>query len=429
MLAALKADPWGAPSFMEGDAPSQFEAVTSIPPLSFVKAPIRGMYNAYGAIARGEQPDPGDLLAVAGGVGAPGLGKAAAPGEVAFGAGPIRAWHASPHDFGSIGERPFSLSKVGTGEGNQAFGHGIYSAQGKPTADSYFEQFSRRPVQEGNMFYNGRPIDERHPELPTPDLQSLAKVLVNRGDRLHEGDFGAAWDEMSKRRTDPTGVFAHFGRNLDKIDPTGLSIGPKARMYELDIHENPEKLLDWDVGTTRQSPHVRGVMDRLDLTRKLPDASGQNIWKYLVGVLERKYGEGAPAEAANILDSAGIPGIKYLDRASRLGGGGLIPKPVIQALNKLDYLGFDTPGQAMRALRENLKAGHNPMDIWDLNRPEDAAHAKTIMDYLHNPPSATRNYVSFDPSTIEIIGKYGIPAVMGLGAAGMEAVSGVKGKK
>ena len=38
--------------------------------------------------------------------------------------GPIRAYHSSPHDF-----EQFDLGKIGTGEGAQVYGHGIYAAE------------------------------------------------------------------------------------------------------------------------------------------------------------------------------------------------------------------------------------------------------------------------------------------------------------
>src|SRR5207342_2800679 len=48
-------------------------------------------------------------------------------GEAVLGSGvvrPIRAYHSSPHDF-----EKFDASKIGTGEGAQVYGHGIYFAE------------------------------------------------------------------------------------------------------------------------------------------------------------------------------------------------------------------------------------------------------------------------------------------------------------
>ncbi len=45
---------------------------------------------------------------------------------------PIKAYHGSPHDFDK-----FDLSKIGTGEGAQAYGHGLYFAENEGVAKSY----------------------------------------------------------------------------------------------------------------------------------------------------------------------------------------------------------------------------------------------------------------------------------------------------
>ena len=44
----------------------------------------------------------------------------------------IRAYHGSPYDFDK-----FDISKIGTGEGAQAYGHGLYFAGNPGTAGSY----------------------------------------------------------------------------------------------------------------------------------------------------------------------------------------------------------------------------------------------------------------------------------------------------
>ncbi len=52
----------------------------------------------------------------------------------------IRAYHGSPHDFDK-----FDLSKIGTGEGAQAYGHGLYFAENPKVAESY-----SHPVEPGS---------------------------------------------------------------------------------------------------------------------------------------------------------------------------------------------------------------------------------------------------------------------------------------
>jgi len=49
-----------------------------------------------------------------------------------MGMGQIKSWHGSPHKFDK-----FSMAKVGTGEGAQAFGHGLYFTSEKKIAEHY----------------------------------------------------------------------------------------------------------------------------------------------------------------------------------------------------------------------------------------------------------------------------------------------------
>src|SRR5215510_3136348 len=66
----------------------------------------------------------------------------------------IRAYHGSPHDF----ER-FDLSKIGTGEGAQAYGHGLYFAENEGVAGEY-----RRALVGGpERLVGGEPYNNKDP--------------------------------------------------------------------------------------------------------------------------------------------------------------------------------------------------------------------------------------------------------------------------
>jgi len=61
----------------------------------------------------------------------------------------IFAYHGSPHDFND-----FKLDKIGTGEGAQAYGHGLYFAENPATAISYREALAKKHQlnpQQGNL--------------------------------------------------------------------------------------------------------------------------------------------------------------------------------------------------------------------------------------------------------------------------------------
>jgi hypothetical protein len=71
-----------------------------------------------------------------------------------LGGAPIKAYHGSPHDFDA-----FDLSKIGTGEGAQAYGHGLYFAENPDVARGYRDTLSRRSGGgDENMKIGGRPV-------------------------------------------------------------------------------------------------------------------------------------------------------------------------------------------------------------------------------------------------------------------------------
>lgn len=51
--------------------------------------------------------------------------------------GGLRLYHGSPHDFDK-----FSMDKIGTGEGAQAYGHGLYFADNETVARTYRDKVS-----------------------------------------------------------------------------------------------------------------------------------------------------------------------------------------------------------------------------------------------------------------------------------------------
>ena len=58
----------------------------------------------------------------------------------------LRVWHGSPHDFDK-----FSLDHIGTGEGAQAYGHGLYFAEEADVARGYeqaLQNFDTGPLDE-----------------------------------------------------------------------------------------------------------------------------------------------------------------------------------------------------------------------------------------------------------------------------------------
>ena len=81
-------------------------------------------------------------------------------------------WHGSPHKFDA-----FDASKIGTGEGAQAYGHGLYLADAQDVAQQYQRNLSGR-VKSANV--GG--------DVPVGDARGIAHEIAT----VHGGNVGAA---------------------------------------------------------------------------------------------------------------------------------------------------------------------------------------------------------------------------------------------
>ena len=72
--------------------------------------------------------------------------------------GAIKVYHGSPHKFDK-----FDMSKIGTGEGAQAYGHGLYYAESPKVANDYAQKL-------GDREWRGKAVQRS--EEHTSELQS-----------------------------------------------------------------------------------------------------------------------------------------------------------------------------------------------------------------------------------------------------------------
>lgn len=257
----------------------------------------------------------------------------------AVGAGPvkpIRAYHGSPHDFDK-----FDLSKIGTGEGAQAYGHGLYFAEKEGVARSYRDMISQ--------LQDKRPAHE----------QLAAGAIEKFGDRAKAI---AALEDVIKRRE--AGEYAQRGEYFPYHDEAVLARDllktewqpkPLGRMYEVDIHAPPDRFLDWDKPLSQQPQAVQDVanpflksqlqgVDRLPLSGMEKNDLRQRLLagEFTGGDFYRsQFGHGP----ADTLREAGIPGIKYLDAGSRGAGDGsrnyvVFDDSIVEILKKYGLAGL-----------------------------------------------------------------------------------------
>ncbi len=216
----------------------------------------------------------------------------------------IKAFHGSPHDF-----EKFDLSKIGTGEGAQAYSHGLYFAENEGTARSY------RAALTPDVF------PDRDPR------NGIAKILSMKGEA----------DGLPLIRK---AYAKQLGDGLDNaINDARQSLTKNGRMYEVNIKADPEAFLDWDKPLSQQSDASRKAAR--SLLREGPngwysrstdkflgaDPTGQQLYHEAVNHREDVFQRSGvtpagPEGATEHFKKAGVPGVKYLDQGSRAAGEG-----------------------------------------------------------------------------------------------------------
>lgn len=262
----------------------------------------------------------------------------------------ITAYHGSPHSFDK-----FSLDKIGTGEGAQAFGHGLYFADNEAVAREY----------------------RGSPELRYERLSGhMAPVEEAVYDKLSSGaDSHDTFNRLKKLGYSDEQLFDA----IDKINPN------KGSMYQVKINADPEHFLDWNKPLSEQSQHVQQALtpQGLGLTQGGPDGpwNGRIGWADDTGMplgpvttgdnrpanvfsdgdigasIYRNIGRDSANISAEKLRKAGIPGIKYLDQGSRSEGVGshnyvVFDDSLIDILKKYGLVGLLGGGAAMGASQQ-----------------------------------------------------------------------------
>lgn len=205
-------------------------------------------------------------------------------------------WHGSPHKFDK-----FDSSKIGTGEGAQAYGHGLYLADSPAVAQQYAGM----------------------------NPSSSVRVLPN----------GKQFDVVATRDSGPLEELGTFASRAEADKVASGFTG--SNHYKVDLpDEHIAKMLDWDKPLSGQEEAMASLGAALDQTKignalgvyrgKIPQtsltsdrifggtqgaAAGSDLYRALANASTHD-------EAAALLRKQGIPGIRYLDGGSRGAGTG-----------------------------------------------------------------------------------------------------------
>lgn len=228
----------------------------------------------------------------------------------------IDAYHGSPHDFDQ-----FDISKLGTGEGAQAYGHGLYFAGNENVAKGY-----RNALSDTLIYPEG-----------TPDLEKRAgQMALTFSDNTPEGAIG--W--LGKFRNGAKHTSPALTPELIDAVSKRFSSGdfrPGGHMYKVKLNVGPHELLDWDAKVSEQHPTVMQKIqqffpDGVPTTKQYGEmVKGGDLYQMVLeragSIMHRPKLDaagvptglpgGTPERLAKYLLSQGIKGIRYRDAGSR----------------------------------------------------------------------------------------------------------------
>lgn len=253
-------------------------------------------------------------------------GRAAAAGARALGPTAVRmgegylqskglmpqldVYHGSPHKFDR-----FDASKIGTGEGAQAYGHGIYTAENPGIAQGYADrlgggQFGSTSAAKGST------------------ADRLSAMFDNDGSNFRKGSRDIsiiAKNLAEKTKVDANGLVHHqFKDGSEWIgSQSGWDVAnTEKNLYKVDL---PDKkiagMLDWDRPLSEQPEFVRNTLiNDMGVDDNWATVAGDSSGGALYNSMVKEYG--SPEAVSAALMNQGIPGIKYLDATSRGAGTG-----------------------------------------------------------------------------------------------------------
>lgn len=223
--------------------------------------------------------------------------------------------HGTPHlwkpEAGFPQGRP-RLDKIGTGEGNQSYGHGWYAAEAKEVGQRY-----RDALAQYQTTIDGQIVTPKHPQFDS--VMSIAAQGYDKALAAAERALKAGFVNKKAGEQAVAKIKALKGANI-KQSKGGI-------VYTLDLpDEVVPQLLDWDAPVTAQAPAVRAAIKKA--TMALPDSAIDDLGgdlsllysQYITPGMFLNTMESIGGRAdfgESLLRQQGIPGLRYLDGGSR----------------------------------------------------------------------------------------------------------------
>ena len=342
----------------------------------------------------------------------------------------IKAYHGSPYKFDKL-----DMSKIGTGEGNQAFGHGLYTAEAKDVGKEYAEKVRAAPVNiaVATKLHGKNPktiLEQMYPNRDEGWYKNVIK-MAESGEPLKESGYlyelNLRWPDAAREAADPLSPH-HF---LD---------------YDKPLSEQSKFVQD--ALQSSKSKQLRAIVDYASSPYSTPGL--ENEVKTMGEAIKLLGMNASPAKGSSLLAKQGIPGIRYLDAGSRSSGGTsnyvLFSDELAEILKRNDEqlkaIGgkkFEYPEakSSVSGLRvgEQIKNTSSipatfsnyeidkgirsvPMSAFETTNPQDLFYAKNDLERVNNLAEQIKNNGYIDPLIVAVdeSGPYVLEGAHRLGA-------------
>jgi hypothetical protein len=294
----------------------------------------------------------------------------------------MNAWHGTPNEI----RGGFDISKIGTGEGAQAYGHGMYFGEARGTGERYARDLAIDRIKKGGD------VVQFDQTLNNKPLVQIYETMQRKADTLPIEKANVEYEKLSFLEDLMSGT--DFQQALKRIDSPDVEVWakslepgykPAGNLYKVDIPDAQiPKMLRWDAPLSQQPEVLAALKDNpvlakeLQSGRTLDNLKGEDLYLAIASSFDVGQKE-AFRLASEALNSLGIPGVRYLDDFSR---GNYRAYTTRNGKQYGDEVSFRTKKQLDEYIAEAKKEGFG---------------VETLPQ--------TSNFVVFDPSTVSILEK------------------------
>lgn len=204
-------------------------------------------------------------------------------------------YHGTPANFDV--DAGFDNSKIGAGEGNQTFGYGHYLAESPGVAKTYQTRLAATS------------------SASISDVQSALRAAGGDKVRAYKDLTSMAADEQD------IGLRMRMQKAASLIKAGNYDRGAGSFVTADVPDEHIANMIDHDAPLADQPKVVQDAFRSHGIGGE-EDISGGEAYKALADKLDDVMPGHGPAAASALLDTRGVPGVKYLDGQSRAGGEG-----------------------------------------------------------------------------------------------------------